>query len=1069
MNAIALLLTTTLCPADELDVAAVHGDRARGAIIVHLGCGNSHRLMDLHAGGRYVVQALDRDAAKVAAVRKHLQEKGLYGLASARRLSEDRLPYADNLINAIVVDDPLGIAKAEIMRVVTPLGAAWIRDGAAWKKSVKPWPKELDEWTHFLHDAGGNAVSSDTRVGPPRRLQWSAGSLWGRSHEMNNSFPALVTARGRMFYIFDKGVTGMEDKRLPEKWTLTGRDGFNGSLLWERPLPAWGSHVWKTRALRFFGGGVARRLVVDGNRLWCTIEYGGKVHEIDATTGKTLAVIPQTEGAVEILVDGDHVFVGRHLDSRRGQPAWVITCFDRRSSKVLWQARDSKMQAQMLAIAKGEVLYHTGKETVCIDRKSGAVRWRKGEAAKKQAAAPKRRGNRRMLIIADGKVIVSSRKVIVARALADGKEVWRAPGVSGKSMREYDLFHARGHVWCASEGAMIAGYDVKTGKKAKVLDASTVQSHGHHLRCYRAKATENFLITQFRGVEFLSLGDEDHNQNDWLRGTCTYGIMPANGFLYAPPHSCFCFSSALIKGLNAFAGETSRDLSERVERSKPGPIEKGPAFGFIAPAGALEAWPTYRHDARRTGATADAISSQLKRTWKTHLGTGLTPPVAANGRLFVAEKDKHAIHALDAESGRKLWSFTAGARIDSPPTIHRGLLVFGSADGYLYCVRAEDGVQAWRRRLAPMERWLTSQGQLESAWRLHGSVAVERDLAYATAGRSSFLDGGITLYAVDVKSGEIRHQAILNTRTDTREDRQRNEFVAAYHIEGANSDLLTAEGGYVYLSQMKFSPDLKLQRPPYLSKEEVTKRASLNLDDKEYVNEDIFRVRWRNKQWSNYKQLAGILVDENQNLGEQDLGLHLFTTSGFLDTSFFNRTYWMYSKTWTGFNMANLAPKAGQILVIGPDTTYALKAFTSRYALSPKYDPESKGYQLVADKNDNEPTLDPRAWGKDKGMGFSRGAPPVWNTWLTVRVQAMVLAGKTLVACGPPDVLKEGDPEAAFRGRAGSELLALSAGDGKVLSRQSMKETPIFDGMISVDGRLFICTQQGDVVCLKGE
>ena len=88
---------------------------------------------------------------------------------------------------------------------------------------------------------------------------------------------------------------------------------------------------------------------------------------------------------------------------------------------------------------------------------------------------------------------------------------------------------------------MIAGYDVKTGKKAKTLDASSVQSQGHHLRCYRAKATENFLITQFRGVEFLSLGGESHNQNDWLRGTCTYGIMPANGFLYALPTPASAF------------------------------------------------------------------------------------------------------------------------------------------------------------------------------------------------------------------------------------------------------------------------------------------------------------------------------------------------------------------------------------------------------------------------------------------------------------------------------------------------------------------------------------------------
>ena len=91
-------------------------------------------------------------------------------------------------------------------------------------------------------------------------------------------------------------------------------------------------------------------------------------------------------------------------------------------------------------------------------------------------------------------------------------------------------------------------------------------------------------------------------------------------------------------------------------------------------------------------------------------------------------------------------------------------------------------------------------------------------------------------------------------------------------------------------NQYRFSPDLKLQPAPYLDKETITKRPSLNLDRKDYVNEDIFNVKWRNKTYRTYDELAGILVDENKNVGERKTGLHLFTTSGFLDSSFFNRT-----------------------------------------------------------------------------------------------------------------------------------------------------------------------------------
>jgi hypothetical protein len=137
--------------------------------------------------------------------------------------------------------------------------------------------------------------------------------------------------------------------------------------------------------------------------------------------------------------------------------------------------------------------------------------------------------------------------------------------------------------------------------------------------------------------------------------------------------------------------------------------------------------------------------------------------------------------------------------------------------------------------------------------------------------------------------------------------------------------------------------------------------------------------------------------------------------------------------------------------------------------LSPKLDPQTKGYLLIADDNDNEPTLDPRAWGKDKGMGFSRGAPPKWHQWLPVRVRAMVLGGETLAVCGPPDAVKDDDPLAAFEGRLGTELWTISAPDGQTIAKQKLAESPIFDGMIVAEDRLFICTEAGEVICMGGD
>ena len=305
---------------------------------------------------------------------------------------------------------------------------------------------------------------------------------------------------------------------------------------------------------------------------------------------------------------------------------------------------------------------------------------------------------------------------------------------------------------------------------------------------------------------------------------------------------------------------------------------------------------------------------------------------------------------------------------------------------------------------------------------------------------------------------------------NTREDRAKNHFVPAFHIEGANSDILTAEGGFIYLNQMKFTSDLKRVPPRYLSKEELTSRPSINLDNKPYVNEEIYNIDklQQDGEPANYDKLASLMFPTKQGgqLGEIQLGRHLYTTSGFLDDSFYNRTFWMYSDTWVGHNHAVLAPKSGQLLVIGPKHTYAFKAYTARSKISPHYRMGTKGYLIVADDNENDPTMDPRAWGRMMGMGFSRGADPKWHLWLPVRVNAMVNADDKLVVCGVPDVLDEKDPLASFEGRMGSRLWVISAENGDVLSKQELPEVPAFDGMMAAEGRLYMVTQSGKLICM---
>ena len=74
------------------------------------------------------------------------------------------------------------------------------------------------------------------------------------------------------------------------------------------------------------------------------------------------------------------------------------------------------------------------------------------------------------------------------------------------------------------------------------------------------------------------------------------------------------------------------------------------------------------------------------------MGGKLTSPVIAEGKVFVAAVDSIRFMRWTQQTGRRQWQFTAGRRVDSPPTIWQGRVLFGSRDGFVYCLRASDGV-----------------------------------------------------------------------------------------------------------------------------------------------------------------------------------------------------------------------------------------------------------------------------------------------------------------------------------------------------------------------------------------
>ncbi len=641
----------------------------------------------------------------------------------------------------------------------------------------------------------------------------------------------------------------------------------------------------------------------------------------------------------------------------------------------------------------------------------------------------------------------------------------------------------------------VISFDLATGEERTGIDTEDFYSAGHHPRCHFSKASENYLITPNRGSEFISLTGGEHIPNDWARGACKYGIMPSNGMLYLPPDPCFCYPNQAIKGLNALTPAPKTPLIPLPTELR---LEKGPAYKEAIAAneqaqqkdtsGTSPDWPMYRRDPGRTGATLNEVSPKLNRHWEVTLCGPLTPPVVSGGRLYVAAKNEHTLHVLDAESGEVLWQFTAGARIDSPPTVDGPRVLFGSADGYAYCLHAADGALVWRFQAAPTRRLICDKGQLESAWRVHGSMLLLDGVVYLTAGRSSFLDGGIWIFGLDPSTGAIRYQTHLDTTMKRRDDASGKPFMPAYHIEGTQSDLLVSQNDAIYLGQYKFDKRLVRQETPYLKPaipvipDEVLKESlkpGREPEAAKNAKKDPLKLHYDISLAYMATTHPGMLERYMKDFGgvtfgEQRVGLHLMATHGFLDDSAFGRAFWTYSDIRLGFdsNQFNLDARNGELLVTTPERTFLVRGRPEQIRTQ-AFKPAAQGYLLAAMPNTGPTTGEQALVNLSKqALRTRKEVPPIWSHQVPLRIRSMVLAGATLFVAGVPDVADPTDPLvalAALEGRKGAQLQAYSAADGRILAEYELTSPPVFDGLIAADGRLYWSTTDGKVMCMAGQ
>ncbi|MFH1920500.1 MAG: PQQ-binding-like beta-propeller repeat protein [Planctomycetota bacterium] len=153
-------------------------------------------------------------------------------------------------------------------------------------------------------------------------------------------------------------------------------------------------------------------------------------------------------------------------------------------------------------------------------------------------------------------------------------------------------------------------------------------------------------------------------------------------------------------------------------------VQAAVAWSFFCGALLADDWPQWRGPGRdgvwnETGIMESFPPGGLKISWRVRVGGGLSSPVVAQGRVFLADVQlqkpsaRERVLCFDEVNGKQLWSHQYA--VDYPdwafdpqhgggpratPIIRDGRLFTLGALGHLFCLDAAKGVVVWEKSLA---------------------------------------------------------------------------------------------------------------------------------------------------------------------------------------------------------------------------------------------------------------------------------------------------------------------------------------------------------------------------------
>jgi outer membrane protein assembly factor BamB len=721
-------------------------------------------VVDLARRSELTVYFQSPQAGEVDGVRQQAAAAGLLG----RRVFADQgdgrnLHLADNLADAILVAPGVekDVADAEILRALHPEGLAI----AGGRRLVKPGLQGVDQWSHVFHGPDNNPLSTDQLARAPYLTQFLADPKFCPMPEVS------VAAGGRVFRAFGHIAHKANQNALLN--TLLGINGYNGTILWRRPLKE-GYMIHRNT------------LVATPDVLYLADDESCKL--IDARTGrlKDQITIPAgladgpvwkwmalDAGVLYALVGGEEIRPQTQPSQVTGMGHWpwgmwqghdykdpqtnfgfgrTLVAIDPHSKKIRWSYRQPDyIDARGVAMRNGQIYFYSpGKLVGCLTAASGQVAWKNADPELLEAIG--RDGPAQLWITGYATTTFlkcndqylffagPQRSRLVVASTRDGKLVWqKEPGNLQLVLRDDSMY-------CAGAQQTV-GYRLAyaTGQPLGLLPARRA--------CTRATGTvDSVFFRASGGTVRLDLASGTAKHIAPMRPPCQDGVIVSDGLLYWGPWMCGCELSLY--------GHICLGPAGRFDyRPQPGALcatETAADRSAVRPFAVDKAdWPTYLGDDARSGVSRARLPKSVSRRWTYGSPGGVRPtaPVMAGDRVFLGD-ESGAVRALDARDGSVCWQARTGGAIFFPPALWQGRLYAGSADGRVYAFEAATGRPLWTFRAAPAERWIPVYGKLLSTWPVAGGVVAADGVVYAAAGIAHY--DGTYVYALDAVTGRVK-------------------------------------------------------------------------------------------------------------------------------------------------------------------------------------------------------------------------------------------------------------------------------------------------------------------------